>query len=95
TDRRGVRPFTAIPQSLWYGGAAPALGTQSDFVKWLVGFNVSYVVELPMIGFAEADHLNGLIHGASSGCLQRVYVLETDARFVVYRTHLQECQKSD
>jgi hypothetical protein len=95
TDRKSLRPFVARPTALIYGRTGPALGGGPEFIARLSNERIDYIVHLPMPGFAELQPLTELIDttlASHPGCLREVHRLETDRRFVVYRTDRPSCR---
>jgi hypothetical protein len=94
TERQAIRPFVVRPTALVYGESLPPLGTQAEFVDRLRSDHVSYVIELPMVGFSEMKPFGDLITATKRvrpSCLREVYRAQSDSRFVVYQTAPDQC----
>ena len=93
-DRQGFRPFVQRPVAMFYGSSDPPLGSLEEFTATLKNTGVDFVLEMPMPEFSEEAPLSRLIHETradSPGCLDVVYSVAADPRFVVYSVNAQSC----
>jgi hypothetical protein len=86
TGHPTIRPFVARPSTLYYGGAAPALGSTADLATALTTYRPRYLFISPLPAFPEEAAMYDLVSAFQRerpGALQAVYQ-GSDARFVIF-----------
>jgi hypothetical protein len=92
TGRPTIRPFVARPSVLFYGGAAPPVGTPAELATTLAAYRPRYLFVSPMPAFAEEDAFYELVVGLQRerpGMLQPVYA-GRDPRFAIFAVNATE-----
>jgi hypothetical protein len=96
TDAKGFRPFLYRPDVLFYERAPKKLVSVDELAALLRHYNVRYVVQVPMPGFAEESQLREAVRELATrypDWLVQVYMGE-DPRFVIYEAR-PACQPAD
>lgn len=87
TQRRGIRPFSSRPSSMYYDDPAPALGSLEEIMANIDYYRPQYLVLTPMPGLPEELAYAQFVaqsQGKYPGWIERVYLGE-DKRFSVWK----------
>lgn len=90
TDRHSIRPFVISPDFLFYGQDSQPFEVD-DLVRILKSYRAKFLVDTPMLGFAEEKTFSDVLHKTQRQYpdqLKTVYIGE-DNRFKIFQLNYE------